>query len=453
MAITAETNSSLKGNIDLRSVTTVARTPVPVTVSSAGVVYDNQLATGFNKPFSEKAIWLNAADLVRDTYEAVSDDLTFEQVSFPAGDSWTTDTLPEESDGVVSWDLTVGGVWHVGFRSAAGGKELSTVFSQGDYSRGAFVKHSGGYLAVYAGNSDATLAIKNTGVAVSQVTVTWGGYNDHPQWLAANSEWSVRVYDTHWGAVLMNGTEVYRFNLGSETISDVGFGVFASGPAIKPTASYWTERTATVFGGQQQTVVRVFGDSQSAPFYGVWTDAFREALDGSFGIRVLNVENYAVPGENSLNALNAMQDKGLGIANYIVIYTGTNDVQGGSPLSASMANLEAMLDIVDAGGRRAVVVIPSLWLNANQTPNGFATANAEDAAPLRAAFRNIAARRGALVADLQQITGQILSTFVTAPDASDCRVRDRIHHTAFMYRAVGRLIAQVIAGDIVRPVS
>lgn len=133
----------------------------------------------------------------------------------------------------------------------------------------------------------------------------------------------------------------------------IWFRRFASGPAINAGISRWTERRASAFGGQNQTAVAVFGDSKSSPFYGVWLDAFREALDATYGIRCVNVANDAVAGTNSLSVLQRMQALGLGVANYIVIYCGVNDIQGGSPLSASIQNLSDMLDIViNEGGCR-----------------------------------------------------------------------------------------------------
>jgi hypothetical protein len=112
-----------------------------------------------------------------------------------------------------------------------------------------------------------------------------------------------------------------------------------------------------------------------------------------------------------------------------------------------------MLTNISAGGRRAVVLIPPLWLNADQTPNGFATSNAEKGAELRAAYLTLAAKNGALIVDLQQITGQILGDFMVTPDLSDARIRDRIHHTPFVYRLLGQYVARVIAGDVVKEAS
>lgn len=257
-------------------------------------------------------------------------------------------------------------------------------------------------------------------VDAGEFRVAWP--TTHPQWQPVNALWTVRIYDERTAAFCVNGTEVYRFSLPfGALITDYGFGVFASGPAILAGISRWTERRTPNFGGQSQTVISVFGDSQTAPFSGVWLDALREALDGSFGIRCVNIVNNAVAGYNSLTVLNVMQTVGLGISNYVVIYCGTNDTQQGSPLSASIADLQAMLAIVSATGRKAVVIIQSLWLNANQTPNGFAASNAEKGAELRAACLTLAASQSALIVDPQEITGQVLADFMNVPELSDAR--------------------------------
>ncbi len=449
----SERDFKFRGNIDLSKENSTLLADLNVDIDSAGVKYPYKMPRGFKKPFAEKGLWLGAGDLIRDNYTRIDPgSLNKVKVAHPASDDFVADALPIAADQTISWNLTSAGEWHCALRPAVGGRELSSVFSAGDYQRAAFFVWSGGWIAIAAGESSigANVYKKDIGVAITSSNINWRGTANHPQWLAVNSEWTVRLYDERTAAILMNGTEVYRFNLPQGAIiTEYGFGVFASGPAINAGISRWTERRASAFGGQNQTAVAVFGDSKSSPFYGVWLDAFREALDATYGIRCVNVANDAVAGTNSLSVLQRMQALGLGVANYIVIYCGVNDIQGGSPLSASIQNLSDMLDIVINEGRVPVVVIPTLWLNSSQTPDGFATANAEKGAELRAAYRTLAASRGALIVDAQQLTGQILSDFITSPDLSDARVRDRIHDTAFVYRLVGQMIARVIAGDIV----
>ncbi len=452
--IVAEPGSRLRGNIDLSKENLEVPDDLDIDIDAFGVKYPYKMPRGFKKPFAEKGLWIGAGDLIRDRYTRVDPGtLNKVKVAHPGGDTFEADALPIAADQTISWNLTAGGEWHCGLRPAIGGRELSAVFSAGDYQRAAFFVWSGGWIAIGAGQSSigATIYKKDIGVAIISSNINWRGTANHPQWLAVNSEWTVRLYDERTAAVLMNGVEVYRFNLPTGAIiTEYGFGVLASGPAINAGISRWTERRASVFGGQNQAAFAVFGDSRSSPFYGVWLDAFREALDATYGIRCVDVINNAVAGTNSLSVLQKMQTVGLGIANYVVIYCGVNDIQGGSPLSASLQNMSDMLDIVINAGRVPVVVIPSMWLNTDQTPDGFATANAEKGAELRAAYRTLAALRGALIVDAQQITGQILSDFITSPDLSDARVRDRIHDTPFVYRLLGKMIARVIAGDIVR---
>ncbi|WP_211416681.1 SGNH/GDSL hydrolase family protein, partial [Agrobacterium tumefaciens] len=453
----SERDFKFRGNIDLSKENSTLLADLNVDIDSAGVKYPYKMPRGFKKPFAEKGLWLGAGDLIRDKYTRVDPGtLNKVKVAHPGGDTFAADALPIAADQTISWNLTAGGEWHCGLQPAIGGRELSAVFSAGDYARAAFFVWSGGWIAIGAGQSSigATVYKKDIGVAITSSNINWRGTANHPQWLAVNSEWTVRLYDERTAAVLMNGTEVYRFSLPTGAIiTEYGFGVLASGPAINAGISRWTERRASVFGGQNQTSISVFGDSKSSPFYGVWLDACREALDATYGIRCINVVNNAVAGTNSLSVLQKMQTVGLGTTNYVVIYCGVNDIQGGSPLSASLQNMSDMLDIVINAGRVPVVVIPSLWLNSNQTSDGFATANAEKGAELRAAYRTLAASRGALIVDAQQLTGQILSDFITSPDLSDARVRDRIHDTPFVYRLVGQMIARVIAGDIVREPS
>lgn len=448
--IVRSATARLRGNVLLEGVTLDLADDLDVLIDNSGVRYPYRAPR--LKAFAEKSIWLGAGDLIRDAYTRIDPgSLSKEKIAWPSGDTRSADTLPIASDENIGWALTGDGQWHLGLRPAIGGRELSAVFSAGTINRGAFVFWSGGYVIVYAGNAGPIVGVKNTGVALSQNSLSWSGLSDHPQWLAENAMWGVRIYDARTAAFTINGTEVYRFTLPvGALITDYGFGVMYRGTNVTAGISRWTEKRSDTFGGQRQTAISCFGDSLSSSFFGGWQEACREALDGTFGIRAAYLINNAVAGSNSLDAWTRMQALGLGIANYVTIGTGANDIQGGSPLSASIANQTNMMDYVNSAGRRPVAIIPPLWLMTTQTPDGFTTSNAEKGAELRAAFITLAASKGALIVDLQQITGQILSTFVTAPDASDPRVRDRLHHTAFVYRLVGQYIARVIAGDMIK---
>ncbi|NTA84884.1 SGNH/GDSL hydrolase family protein, partial [Agrobacterium tumefaciens] len=449
----SERDFKFRGNIDLSKENSTFLADLDVDIDSAGVKYPYKMPRGFKKPFAEKGLWLGAGDLIRDRYTRVDPGtLNKVKVAHPGGDTFAADALPIAADQTISWNLTAGGEWHCGLQPAIGGRELSAVFSAGDYARAAFFVWSGGWVAIGAGQSSigVTLYKKDIGQPIITAVQTWRGASDHEQWRSSNCEWTVRIYNENLAALVMNGTEVYRFQVPNGGIfTEYGFGVLASANPIVAGVSRWTERTTQSFGGQAQVAIAVFGDSKASPFYGVWTDACREALDGSFGVRCIDMQNHAVAGSNSLNILNKMQDVGLGIANYVIIDAFTNDQQQGSPLSASLSNLQAMLNKVTTEGRRPVVPIHPLYLNTVQTPDGFATANAEKGAELRAAVRTMAASYNAVIVDTQQLTGQILADFINSPDISDPRLRDRIHYTPFAYRLIGWTIARAIAGDIV----
>lgn len=451
--IVAEPGSRLRGNIDLSKENLEVPDDLDITIDAFGVKYPYKMPSGFKKPFAEKGLWIGAGDLIRDRYTRVDPGtLNKVKVAHPGGDTFAADALPIAADQTISWNLTAGGEWHCGLRPAIGGRELSAVFSAGDYARAAFFVWSGGWIALGAGQSSigVTLYKKDIGQPIITAVQTWRGASEHEQWRSVNCEWTVRIYSENLAALVMNGTEVYRFQVPNGGIfTEYGFGVLASAAPIVAGVSRWTERTTQSFGGQAQVAITVFGDSKASPFYGVWADACREALDGSFGIRCIDMQNHAIAGSNSLNVLNKMQDVGLGIANYVIIDAFTNDQQQGSPLSASLSNLQTMLNNVTAAGRRPVVPIHPLYLNTAQTPDGFVTANAEKGAELRAAVRTMAASYNAIIVDTQQLTGQILADFITSPDISDSRLRDRIHYTPFAYRLVGWAIARAIAGDIV----
>ena len=439
------------GNVDLTKLITTDAV-LPVQINSAGVVYDYDILPA--RSFGEKSLWLSEGDMTREIGSRVDcTALVYEQVAWPSGDSWSTSTPSATSVDAWAPNANAGNIWFGAFRRAKAGQTIRAAFDAGTYTRGAILRWSDGYVVFYGSGTGLQVSIKNVGSSVVTASVVLAGLSDHAQWSPDNSEWGIRIYDLSTVGFLLNGYEVYRASIAG-IISDIGFAVFASGAPVTPSVSYWSETISTYFAGQQSINVMVYGDSLSAPFAGNWLGHLREAIDYSrHGVRCVGYVNRAVAGTNTANMLTSLLANGVGIANVVVLAGGANDIQGGSPLASSLSNMSTMIDTVIAAGRMPLVVIPGLWLNADQGAQGFATSNAEKGAALRAAFRSLALRKGALIADMQQIEGQILTSYYSGGDISDTRKRDRIHQTALSNRVMAEYLASVILGWWARQVS
>lgn len=441
-----------RGSIDLGQQIYAADT-LPVRPDASGTAYFYKVPR--RRDFVEKGLWISEGDVTRITGNRIdcTSGMAYQQVAWPSGDIWTSSTPASTTADAWEANANTGSVWYGAFRRARAGQTISATFEAGSYQRGAFMRWSGGYVLLHGSGTSPQVTVKNTGSAKITSDITWSGLSDHPQWSLDNAEWGLRIYDLTTVGFILNGYEVYRATV-QGIVHDIGLAVFASGSAVTPAVSWWSETFSDFFAGQQSLSLAFFGDSTISDFAGGLQENLREAIDFSkHGVRVNGWENWAVPNTNTLDVKNSFDAHGVGIANVVVIAAGTNDIQGGSPLSASLSNLEYVLDGVIGAGRKPLVVIPGLWLNSDQGAEGFATSNAEKGAPLRAAFRSLALRKGALVYEVSPREGQILEGYYADSSISSARKRDRIHQDELNYRAEGEGIASVILGYLARKVS
>lgn len=429
---------------------------LPLHVVSSGITYDYTLSKQFKKPFADKCLWMGEQDLSPIAYKGVTS-VTFVKNNWPAASDWIADT-GSISGTTATLTATGGDGYFHGFTVPLyGGQELSASFSAGSYYRMLFVRstvNGGTTFGFYIDGSTAgNLAIKNWGGGSGPIVTTgivWPGFSTHLSWQGAGAAFTIRIIDPTHFSIMLNGVEIVppQYTGGGEII-DAGMAVYAYGSSVTPTVNYINICTRRFETGKRPLSIYVAGDSKSDPAtYGVWTDALREALDGSYGIRVTAINNQAVSGWNSLDTWNLMNSAGIGGANVVVIDVGTNDIQSGSPIASSISNLSNMLNYCASHGALAVVVVPDLWYARALVTGGgygFTTSNYDQGASLRNAWIATAAAAGAVIVDLQQVLGPVLADYRNTPDVSDLRVRDNIHPTAFAYRLRGEVIARGIA--------
>lgn len=421
---------------------------------SAGTAFTHTFTPSHQRPWAEKSLWVSEGDIDRTTYSAVDAiNMLHRKVAWPAGDSWSAGT-PTGDASQIDWAVAAAAEWRVSFTPVRGGDEINAVFGAGSYQRGVFIRTNLGYVAFYVNASDAAqYAIKNIGVAVSQTAVDWLGHSDHLSMKGSNSLWTIRIIDHKTFSVLLNGMEVIgKQSIGDGVIYDAGFGSYGDA-TVSVKIEQITRARRKVTTTPQPSRFLVVGDSISAGTQGDWPTMFREAMDGTLGLRVISVVNQAIAGYNSADALARLNSSGTQNCNYAVVFIGTNDVQGGNSAEVTLGNLgvvdgdAGLLSRLRANFCEPIVAIPPLWYPKALSGFGADTLNYEKGARTRAAIIRLCAIRGIKVIDLQQFVGPILSSYLTQP-SMDRYVRDNIHGTPAMNRALAWAFARA-ASDLV----
>lgn len=442
------------------SLTSGIRTTKNITLRMTNLNYSYQLSSQMGKPFDSKTLFLSDATAVHPTLVGLNlAGLVNESNLWPNSDTWSAATpsiTTTEPYPFVNWggSLTLS-TWYMSTLPVRGGDEITGSFdTAGAYNRAAIVRTSTGYYGMYApgGGGAPVFFQKATGSAGTSSTINVGTqFTTQPQYYAENATWTIRIVDRRHFEVLLNGVAA----LSVATTTDIfraGFGIMpVSGGATSMSVTGWVKTQAGPVGGRQPVSIICYGDSLTADIHGGWPYAMREALDGSNGCRVMNVNNQAVSGYTSTQALALMQSVGVTGYSFCVIGVGTNDIQQGFTPQATINNLNAMAAICATANCVPIFWIPPLWYT--QTEAGAGTGQASTASasgsPIRATILRYCAVNGYACADLTMVTGPIDVRYLKSTlgvSNADPMVRDNIHPTAYSYRLIGLAIARRILG-------
>ena len=432
---------------------------VQVAFNSGALVSNYDLTPSAGKRAVDKALFINPGDLDRSVLEPLNCDDTLATVEwnlFPS-DTWNVDATATRTADSITWNLVNDGVLRSIFWPARGGMEFRAAFNAGAFARFAIVRTTAGYYCFYVNaGGPAVYSIKLLSVAVSQVSVDWMGNSDHLSWRGERASQGIRVINNKQFTWTLNGIDITTPQTVSGDIIDVGFGVFAT-TAITATISYMTRtRRAKPVGKAGMTLLAI-GDSKTADIQGGWLQYCREALDGSCGVRVLNVVNNAVAGDNSLAQYNKLNTTGTQGASHAVVIVGTNDVQGtGGPAPATtIGNLEGIKTLLAAGFCRPIIGVFDMWYSKALAGGSYGenTVKYEQGAETREAIRKWAATNGFPCIDLSQVLGPVFAYYLAFPDQVDPIYRDNIHQTAFANKIQGEAIARTILSDYLREMT
>lgn len=464
--------AGLTGNLDLAK---IGRTlaDLKLTIKAFGIEFTTAGSSKDRPTGLSKGIFTSgsAAARVQRAHRAVNcaNDLVFrQQVAYPGGDTWTDTPAVLGADPAagqaavnanqIKWNIAGGGgTIYAGLVPIHGAQCLQGHFATGgDYTRCAVVRTSFGYYMLSANaTGQITLAIKLNGQAVATRTypVPYPGLSSASAYQPGVARWELQIENRGTFRLKLNGADVVgRIDiLSTDDILDAGFGVMSTTAAVQPAIDNWTLVDTTEATGASPFNLGIFGDSQAAIRNGDITNVIREVLDGTNGIRCSVIFNAAVAGSNSLSAVQALTANGVGAARYIVLITGVNDQQGGSPQDATRNNIANFIDGTRANGAIPIIVVEPRFLSrAEGNPKGFDTANAGSTEDYRGGIINIAAGRSAILVDLNEVLGPIVPGGVAGAFEM---VEDNIHWTPYGKRLAGKAIAEAIIVAECRPMT
>ena len=408
----------------------------------------------------DKVNFIGAGDLRQQKLTPISGtaDITYRSIANLGTDTFgTTGPTTTASGNYIYGSGFTLSTWYGGFISVSRNETYSATFDRsGNGYVGVMFRHTGGY-SVWACDPsapDTTLIarfVKPTGGSVSSVNdVDFPGRLAYSSYSPARSVWGVTIKDNDKALITLNGRAITTplWNSGLGDIIEVGF-------VWQPTASgsscgiydMMIELNSDPLGSPEIPEVRIFGDSTSEYLLGMWQDDLADMLDHTFGVKVGLITNYAVAGTNSANVVSSIATNGLGVASYVVVAIGTNDVQGGSPLSGSDSNLRSIINTIKTAGRVPVIVLPYMWYGQAQAiaGRGQPSTNYNAGFLLRSRWMRICADLGAVLVDPTRELPEPKPSYVTTNTQHDPLVRDNIHQSALGYKLYAWAIARAIA--------
>lgn len=385
--------------------------------------------------------------------------LTFLSIIATSSDTFQASSPAFADARSYSYGGTPADTWQGAFTSLRRGETLTANCSKvGNGSLGVMFRHSAGYSVLYSdptapGSGMLLRTVKNVGsAAVTAQDLSFPGRGVDDRYNPSIAVWGVTITASGSAVVTLNGHAVTAPEWVYSSLGDIYEVAFVWKPSESTATAAWSdlmlERNSDPLARADLAEVRIFGDSTSETLVGSWEHDLKDMLDLTFGVKLATISNFAVAGTNSLDARQSMTLNGLGAAYYVVIATGTNDIQGGAAAGVTEGNVKAMIDQVKAAGRVPVIVSPYLWYNTAQSGGrGIATANYERGGATRARLARLAAENGCVWVDPTRELPMPDPAWVATPGFNDPLLRDNIHQSYLGYKLYAWAIARAIAAD------
>lgn len=227
------------------------------------------------------------------------------------------------------------------------------------------------------------------------------------------------------------GFGMFTVNAEGQGLQNTKWGRLVTGVAKK--TNYGDTLTIAAFSDSKG-----FGEGNGLSYI----DFLPRLLNGQKGITKTIINNYAVSGNRSEQQLIKMQNTNLEPNNIVLIEIGTNDIQSQISLSTFKSNVQSMINLGKASGRKVVIGIPPLWISQALTGTGAATSNYEKGAAYRSTLMYLAAANEVAVFDLMSEFGRInLDNHMNT-------LRDNLHWQDFGQILAARCAARSILSTI-----
>lgn len=244
---------------------------------------------------------------------------------------------------------------------------------------------------------------------------------------------SKRKFEMYINGVLIDTTET------DFDCTEYGFGTLTSVGAESGINNFtWGEITKSELSknntGNSYDVI-TFGDSFSAGSASSldWTMAFKNMIEGQYGVNKITVENKASGGHKVSQQLAIMNETNMAPYDTVFILIGQNDIEV-TPIDDFANDVQAMID--RAGLRRVIIGIPSVFITRSLTGQGIDMDNYTKGAPYRNRLLKLVADNDVLLADTLSEIGRI------GVDNQLNILRDNLHPQTWGFQLIARCFAR-----------
>lgn len=406
---------------------------------------------------ANKSLWLSSLEIENKKLSPV-DPRNIHILQFSLGDKYEfIRVLPAGyTDRTLYLTPPAGGNCHAGFIPAVPGKELIAGVNNVPNNNGEVVAgfiFNEGYAmlrgAPASGKWILTTKKKSRKPTHAEIHIDGGKTRTYSP---GNNLMTVRSISPVHGQVLVNGVVAADIKIKAGALQWMGIGSSSMDDALVSSSNlngWYTSEFHSASSPKSQTL-GVIGDSISdREIHGTWAPWCAEALDGTMGIRINDIENRAISGQTLQQQIDNLKKHPFVNASIVAIFIGTNDIQGDNTLADFQNSLTGILNKLDSMSLRQVLVIPPQWYMKSETKGemGGETTNSNRGGDIRAAIGRIAADRDLQLVDMTRVTGAVNPDYLTSSFA-DSMLRDNLHPTAYAYRIYGYEIAKSIAAEL-----
>lgn len=403
---------------------------------------------------NEKSQFVSSKDAKFQTNKLINfTNLSYKKIDWPSSDTYVNYTPVSVSATEVTLAGTVGAYTlaltpaeigkssSIQFRNAAGGELVI------------YVKSTGGSNGVSVGIGDTSTPaafVKKIGITGTFSLFNYPGLGTHSSYSSYKSNITVRTMTKNTFSILYNGQVIQNNIAVTGEITEIGFGITNGGTVV---ISDWVDSYSDIDEGKSIVRLSIFGDSRTDDSeYMNWPDFTKKYLDGTAGIRMHEIYNYAVSGQAIAQQKLLCTPANIVNSDVVIIDIGTNDIQLNTDENTFASDLSSMIDTCINAGKKVIIGLPDLFYTQGQAgARGQNSVNYDKQKGIRAKCMSVATSKGVYFLDKAQSLGPILAQYVSpsitdsyVPLGLDPILYDNIHPTTYGRMILGREYAKAI---------